>query len=65
MGGVLLSTIGEGPQKAGIMSPQAVVYGLIGIKEGSQGVGGGDMLVCFFLTKEALSFFSTFSSVHS
>lgn len=36
MGGVLLPTSGQRPWKAGIMSPQAIVYGLIGIKEGSK-----------------------------
>lgn len=66
MGGVLLPTGGERPRKAGIMSPQAVVYGLIGIKEESQGGGGEDMPICFLLlTNEALWSFPAFSSVHS
>lgn len=66
MGGVLLPVIGERPQKAGIMSPQAVVYGLIGIKKGSQGGGGRDMPIHFLLLLDkALWSLPTFSSVHS
>lgn len=60
MGGVF-PPIGEKPQTAGIMSPQAVA----GIKEWSQGRGARDTPIHFLLTSEALGSFSTFSSVHS
>lgn len=59
--GVVFPPIGERPQTAGIMSPQAVA----GIKEWSQGRGGRDTPLHFLLTIEALWSFATFSSVHS
>lgn len=40
------------------MSPQAVVYGLAGIKEGSQGGGRGEILI---LTNKALWSFPALS----
>lgn len=50
MGGVLLPTGGERPRKAGIMSPQAVVYGLIGIRgRAKEGVEKICPFVSFFL----------------
>lgn len=63
MGGALLPIIGGRPQKAGIMSPQALVYGLVWNEEGGTNEGAEE--ICLFLTNEALWSFPAFSSVHS